>query len=182
MNKLTKKWSLVAVAAVATMMFVSPTLASTNSNAVNHAPSNVLAHQMTASQTLGGHTQAISPNSSPSVPTSFWDLSGGTYTDSFSSVSTTGVYSDYYFTPNNGSLYLKAVSAFSDTGTRITCVISLYDKTTGLWVSSQNLTTNSGGTSFSFTNLNPSDQYYFGARSGVSNNTVTGHYTVSWTP
>jgi hypothetical protein len=131
-------------------------------------------------ESLVGPRNVISPEGT-SVPTSYWNLSGNPYNASFSQVSNRGVYTNYYFTSNNGSLTVKNIKLFGNNGSSIPCEIDLFDKTTGQKLYYTNFTTDTGTTySINYTNLNPNDQYYLGIFSDAIDLLVDGQFTVSW--
>jgi hypothetical protein len=182
MNGLAKRLGLVGAAATAMMMFASPAFAATNTKAADHAPSNVLAHQMAATETVHGQTHIITPNGT-SAPTSFWNLSGGNdYPASFSDVSNAGIYTNYYFDSNAGTLYVKNIKLYGYNASSVPCEIDLWDKTTGQELYYSSFTTDTGNIyEIHYSGLNTNDQYYVGIRSDAINETISGQFDVSWT-
>lgn len=186
MKRLAMGLSLIGAVA-GTMMGASTAFAATNGPTdipatVTHSPTYVPASvQSVTASAQSSPSIAIQPLGTR-PPSSFWNLSGGNdYSAAFQDVSNAGIYTNYYFDSDNGSLYVKNINLYGYNASSVPCEIDLWDKTTGQELHYTSLTTDTGNTyEIHYTGLNTNDQYYVGVKSDAVNKTISGNFKVSW--
>ncbi|SDX02189.1 hypothetical protein SAMN04489725_13111 [Alicyclobacillus hesperidum] len=112
-------------------------------------------------------------------PDMYWNLSADPYNGSFQDVSNaTGIYTNYYFSPNAAGEISMNDDVISDGGSPTNYNLYLWDYTTGQEI--YGATIPLGSNSFEWTGLNPNDFYYIEWKANGNYNYIGGTFSVHY--